>query len=440
MTVSRGSNALNQARRGFRLLQTCGTRGAAQRIARAVYQQLDAASLEFPLELDDVADSRQLNLPVPAHHVDRGRSLRVGWVTTPPALGSGGHTTMFRMVTAVESAGHDCTLYVYDRYGGDIRGHEAAIRRGWPSVRARVVDAREGVGSVDACIASSWQTAHVLARRGRDPMRRLYFVQDYEPFFYPRGAEYALAEDSYRFGFRCIAIGHMVAGLLKERVGVAADVAEFGCDSAVYGLQAGGPREGVVFYAKPHTPRRGFVLGLLALQELHRRRPEVTIHLVGATDVRAPFPAVHHGVCSPRDLSALYNKTLAGVALSFTNISLVSEEMLACGTVPVVNDSPYARADVRSDDVRWAVPTPSGIADELLGLIDAPRNPADVASTARREAWRPGQATFLRSLEDETYVADDRTSFAVDPPTGLVPFRAAAPQAAAPLLLSGPER
>jgi hypothetical protein len=397
--------ALSQARRGLRLWQESGPRSVAQRIARVAYQRLDAASLEFPLELESVADSRQLGLAVPTGRVDRARRLRVGWVSTPPAIGSGGHTTMFRMVTALESAGHDCTMFLYDRYGGNVREHEDTIRRGWPAVRARVADAQEGITGVDACVATSWQTAHILARRGRAPMRRLYLVQDYEPFFYPRGAEYAFAEDSYRFGFRCIAVGHMVANLLRERIGVAPDVVEFGCDSDVYRLDERGPRAGVVFYTKPRSARRGFLLGVLALDEVHRRRPEVPIHMLGGPEVPVPFPAIRHGVCSPHESCQIYNRTRAGLALSFTNVSLIAEELLACGTVPVINDSPYARADVQSEYVRWAPPTPSGIADALLAVVDAPPDPKRVADSARDEAWRPAQAAFLRAVEEEMYAS-----------------------------------
>ena len=74
--------------------------------------------------------------------------------------------------------------------------------------------------------------------------RRLYLVQDYEPFFYPRGTEHALGEDTYRFGFRCIAIGWMVASLLRYGVGVQAQVAEYGCDNSIYRLTNPSRREG----------------------------------------------------------------------------------------------------------------------------------------------------------------------------------------------------
>ncbi len=403
MSGVRPGRAVLQLRRGVRLWRTEGAREAAQRCARAAYRALDVAALDFPLLPGDIADSRRLRLPLPQERPKRGRPLRIGWVTTPPGLGSGGHTTMFRMVTALEDAGHECTIFVYDRYTDDGRRHVATIRRGWPSVRARVVDAHAGLTAVDACVATGWPTAHVLAVRGTAPMRRLYFVQDFEPFFYARGSEYALAEDTYRFGFRCIAMGHMVANLLNEEIGIDPDIAEFGCDTEVYRFEERSARDGVVFYCKPDNDRRGFVLGLLALEEVRRRRPDVPIHLVGDPPARMPFPAIRHGNLSPPDLGELYNGVRAGLALSFTNISLLAEELLACGAVPVVNDSPYARADLASHYVGWAPPTPSGVADHLLGVLDAPPDPALVAASARREVWRPAQAAFVRALEAEVY-------------------------------------
>jgi WsaF, C-terminal domain/WsaF, N-terminal domain len=314
---------------------------------------------------------------------------------------------MLRMVSALESAGHQCTMFLYDRFGGDMRDHEATLRRGWPSIRAAVVDACGGIDGIDACVATSWPTAHILACRGAAPMRRFYFVQDFEPFFYPLGAEYALAEDSYRFGFTCITIGHMLASLLRERFGTTAHVVEFGCDDDVYGLTVDGPRDGVVFYAKPQTPRRAFQLGVLALAEFHRLRPEVPIHTFGDPNVRTPFPAIHHGVCAPEALSRVYNRSVAGLALSFTNITLLAEEFLACGTVPVINDTFDFRSDVSSDQVRWAPATPTGIAEQLISLVDRPPNPRSVAESAARGGWEPARAAFVRSIEDETYAEAD---------------------------------
>lgn len=403
MPASVARKALPAARRGLKLWQESGLRGVAQRIARVAYRELDAAALEFPLELENVADSGRLELPEPDQYVDRSRALRVGWVCSPPGMHSGGHTTMFRMVSALEAAGHECTMFLYDRFGGDVQAHEATIRRGWPAVKAHISDARDGITGVDACFATSWSSAHILARHGRCPMRRLYLVQDFEPFFYPRGGEYAIVEDSYRFGFRCITIGPMLAGLLAEKFGIEADVLEFGCDTDVYRLTANGSRQGVVFYAKPHVARRGFLLGTLALQEMHRRRPDIPIHTVGDNRTEVPFPAIMHGVVPPDELAQIYNRCQVGVALSFTNVTLLAEELLACGTVPVINDSFYARGGVQNDRVRWATPTPSGIADAVLDALADPPDPAELAASVSRASWQPAQDALVRAVERETY-------------------------------------
>lgn len=388
------------------ILREDGPRALAQRLTRFAYDRLDAASLDEPLLHDDIADSTRLDLAVPEQRPPRDRPLTVGWVTVPPRAGSGGHTTLFRMVEAVEKAGHTCVLFLYDRYGGDLRDQERVIRDWWPNLRAEVRDANAGITGVDAAVASSWDTAHVLARRGTDPMRRLYFIQDFEPYFYPRGSLYSLAEDTYRFGFRNIALGEMVARLLRSETGTAPDVTEFGCDTSVYRLLDGRERTGVVLYARPTVPRRGYWLARLALQRFHDEHPDVPIHFYGTEVKDLPFPAVQHGRLTPAELNELYNSSIAGLAMSFTNISLVAEEMLAAGTIPVVNDSVHSRADLGNDHVAWAAPTPHGIAAALSAVVTgADRDTAAkaAAGSVRQFGWTRAQADVLRVIEDEVY-------------------------------------
>ncbi|MET1044802.1 MAG: glycosyltransferase family 1 protein [Microbacteriaceae bacterium] len=388
------------------IVRNDGPRALAQRLTRYAYGRLDAASLDEPLFDDDIPDSTTLNLALPERRPPRSQPLRIGWVMAPPRAGSGGHTTLFRMVEAVERAGHRCELFLYDRYGGDARGHERVIRDWWPNIRAGVHDASAGISGVDACVASSWDSAHVLARRGTSPMRRLYFVQDFEPYFYARGSMYSLAEDSYRFGFRTIALGEMVAQLLRSEVGISPDVTEFGCDTSVYRPLPDRVRSGVVLYARPDVPRRGFWLARLALKQFHERHPDVDIHLYGSEVNGLPFPATQHGRLAPAELNELYNSSIAGLAMSFTNISLVAEEMLAAGTIPVVNDSVHSRADLVNDHVAWANPTPHGIAAALSTVVTrADRNVAAHAASesVRQFGWSRAQADTVRILEDEVY-------------------------------------
>ena len=286
------------------------------------------------------------------------------------------------------------------------------IRKSWPAVKARIVDARARFEPADAYVATSWESAHILGRQGSAPGRRLYFVQDYEPYFYPHGSEYALADDTYRFGFRTIALGGMVAERLRAIHRIPVDRIPFGTDLSVYRLTNTGPRKGVVFYAKPRVARRGYTLAMAALSEFHQQHPDQQIHLFGDPLIRPPFPAQVHGTVSPGALAELYNRSIAGIAISFTNISLVPYEMLACGAIPVVNEDPFARAELTNPAVRWAKATPSALANELSVAV----NCADIAMAAQRAAdkvanldWHKATQGFVKIVENETYRDGDES-------------------------------
>ena len=68
-----------------------------------------------------------------------------------------------------------------------------------PEGRAPYVDYSELPPS-DIAISTIWYSAYPLLRFNKT-QAKFYFVQDFEPAFYPAGALWALAEATYRFGF-----------------------------------------------------------------------------------------------------------------------------------------------------------------------------------------------------------------------------------------------
>lgn len=392
----------------IRRLRTHGTEDLTRRVARRAARKLsdmfDTSALDFPLLPQDVADSTKLRLAAACRDNIPGGPLSLAWLCTPPSPGSGGHTTLFRMVKGLEDRGHICTLLLYNRHGSDISRAEMTVRRHWPWLRAHVAPVPDTISGFDACVASSWETAHVLASRGAEaPMHRFYFIQDYEPFFYPRGSLYSLAEDSYRFGFKNIALGKMVAETVLQSAGKPTSMVPFGCDGKTYELKNLDRRHGVVFYARETADRRGTLLGKLALEEFHRRHPEQTIYVYGDPLTSWQVPHRHCGRLTALQLSQLYNETLAGLALSFTNISLVAEEMLSCGTIPVVNDHAFARWDMSAPAVRWAPPTPGGIAQALCEAVESGWTAAETtrAASQARKDWLPAQTSTAFMIENE---------------------------------------
>jgi O-antigen biosynthesis protein len=123
-------------------------------------------------------------------------------------------------------------------------------------------------------------------------------------------------------------------------------------------------------------------LGLLALIELARRRPDVEIVLFGDPQPRsAPFAFRHLGIVDGDALAHTYAEATVGMVLSLTNYSLVAQEMLACGLPAVELDTPSTRAAFGADPpLELAAPRPDALADALDRLLD------DAALRARREA------------------------------------------------------
>jgi glycosyltransferase involved in cell wall biosynthesis len=398
-------------RKAVRTMRTEGLDGVVDRLTRSAVRRFGVEVEPLLLRASDVVDSQHLPTPPAGPTPPRGSGLDIGWVLTPPAAGSGGHTTIFRLVEALEAAGHRCVLYLYDTGTGSLAEREQVIRRWWPRVRAEVRDVADGLPDMDAWVATAWQTAHVLARRGDVRGRRFYLAQDFEPYFYGRGSAYELAEDSYRFGFRMLTVGHMVADELQEHLGLTSTVLPFGCDQDVYRVTNEGARNEVVFYARPGTPRRGFELAVMALEEFSRRRPDVVINTFGVAARRLPFPAVVHSGLHPTELNELYNRCAAGLAMSFTNISLIAYELLAAGVVPVVNDWRGSRADLDNPFVAWSRPTPGALADALVQSVDrAPDVSAQrVTRSVRDVTWGVAHRTVVSAIEAACYDAEIST-------------------------------
>jgi glycosyltransferase involved in cell wall biosynthesis len=386
--------------RTIRSLARKSPRVILQHAVRRWAQRLDVSQLDFVLLERDIADSRTLHTSseAPAGSTTNGR--RLGWIVVPPGAGSGGHTTLFRMMAAATAAGFDNTLLFYDRYRGDIEGQIATVRAAWPWLQCEIAAVGDTLAGFDAIVASSWQTAHAAACRRVPGQPVIYFIQDFEPYFYPRGSEYALAEDSYRLGHRNVALGAMVRDCLLTEVSLTPETVPFGCDTTVYrALRPERERSGVVFYAKRGNERRGHRLAVLALTEFHRRHPDEPIHVYGDDPGHLPFPVVTHGSLPPTRLNELYNSAVAGIALSFTNISLVAEEMLAAGVVPVVNDSPLARADLANPHTAWAGATPSAVADALSAAVSRRDRAAHARTVAASVTTAPWEQTGERFAE-----------------------------------------
>ena len=89
-----------------------------------------------------------------------GEPLTIAWVTVPPSAGSGGATTMFRMISALEHAGHTCIVYLDDRTPGRSTSTSPRSARAGRACGAEIRDLAAGIEDAHAIFATSWQTAY----------------------------------------------------------------------------------------------------------------------------------------------------------------------------------------------------------------------------------------------------------------------------------------
>jgi hypothetical protein len=401
--LERARSKIRHRSRQFRFLWAeGGTRAVVSRIQRGVAARFAPVTIPLSINPSDVL-ACDLTLPRswPTPHVNTEQPLAINWVTTPPARGSGGHTTMFRLIEHLQQSGNHCRVYLYDVHGGDPAYYASTMRDIFPKFKGEVSDVADGMVDAHAVIATSWQTAYPVYS-AQSSGKRFYLVQDFEPWFYPMGGHSVLAENTYRMGFHAITAGRFLATKLRMDYGMAADAFDFGCDTDKYYLVKGSAkRDGIVFYAKPEASRRAFELGVMAVRLFVERHPNITIHFYGSRIGKQPFPFIDHGVLSPGDLNLVYNRCFAGLCLSMTNVSLVPHEMLAAGCIPVLNDAEHNRVVLENPFARYVSPTPHALAGALEKVVntkDFESLAASASASVSSASWETAGATVEQSI------------------------------------------
>jgi glycosyltransferase involved in cell wall biosynthesis/GT2 family glycosyltransferase len=353
---------------------------------------------------------------------ERGR-LHIAVVIPPFMRGSGGHNSIFQMVARWERMGHTCSIWVHDPLGLHAATRPAVLRRRmveeFAPVAAPVFKEFDEWYGADVVVATGWETAYpVMLLRGCHA--RAYLIHDHESEFFATSAPALWADRTYSFDLFPICGGAWLPQLLEERFGRRAVWFRFGVDHDVYRpLPVQRRDDTVLFYSRDATPRRAVPLGLLALDELSRRRPGVRIELFGDDErTDTSFPHTHLGIVPPEQLARHYCEATVGVCLSLTNYSLIPQEMMACGLpcVDLAGRSPEAVFG-RDGPVELAEPDPMALADAIEALLDDEQRrrrrseaglayAADASWDRAAEQVEAGLRTALRERERQPTLSD----------------------------------
>lgn len=313
---------------------------------------------------------------------DRGR-LRCAFVIPPFGIGSGGHNIIFQLIVRLERAGHVCSVWIVDPHGE--RAHESAattrdtIREHFAPIDAAVHKNFAAWHGADVVVATGWQTVAPALALG-DVRARAYLINDHEVEFYPTSVESRWAAWTYDQGLYGICGSPWLRELYEDRYGGRGGTFQYGVDHAVYRVREEAARrdDTVAFYARHVTPRRAVPLGILALEELVRRRPQTRVVAFGGHELPPMrFPHESAGVAGADALARLFNEATVGLCLSLTNYSLIPNEMLACGLPCVDLEGRSAESVFGADGpVELVEFDPYALADALERLLDDPQERA----------------------------------------------------------------
>jgi len=308
--------------------------------------------------------------------------LSISWIVPQPFEASGGHRNIFRAIKYLSSIGHKCSLYILQdntRFRNGAEVGEFIKNEFFDIETPNVILGVQNIANCDVLISTYWTTAYIAKENSEKTSLQVYFMQDYEPMFFPMGVDYVRAMETYKFGFYPITSGPWPLEMLKIKHGITeGNFFRFPLDREIYhknfSHQIQKNIKRVIFFARPEMPRRCYYLGVLALAEVKKAMPDVEVVFYGDKAEKyqnIPFEITNVGMTDTiEELGDLYRTADVGLCFSTTNPSLVPYEMMACGC-PVVdlnlngNEINYGG----TENAMLTDPNPIAIANGILKLL-----------------------------------------------------------------------
>jgi glycosyltransferase involved in cell wall biosynthesis len=354
-------------------------------------------------------------------NVDELDKKSINWFIPPVGRGSGGHLNIFRFIRNLEKLGYKNRIVIV----GDPQPKSAEVARNdihnwfFPlKADVYIYDGSE-IPPAFFSMATEWRTAYFV-KRYMSCIFKCYFVQDFEPWFYPSGTDFVFAENTYRFGFNGFTAGQWLAKKLEQDYGMRTIPLGFSFDRDLYVFnevdssehkKLNAPQK-VFFYARPPTTRRAFELGMLVLREVVAKKPDTLIVLAGwdMQSYKVPFKYENAGLVELNKLAQLYRQCDVALVLSFSNISLLPLELMACGVPVVSNKAPYTEWLLNNENSVLADPTIESLSQAVISVLENPNLASRLKKAglefSHQTSWELEASKLAHGLEKIATVSD----------------------------------
>lgn len=356
-----------------RFIRRRGVRGVLEK-TKIVTPKIDVLrNLDFIMNREEISFNRK-----DFEHHKNDEVLLLNWIIPEMGIGSGGHINIFRFISNLEKMGFHSRVYLY--LSPNYKDNDSV--RKFTKEHFSILDSKvevfydvSEISFAHATIATSWQTAYFL-KIYKNTISRCYFVQDFEPYFYPMGSYYQFAEHTYKLGLKGITAGDWLKEKLHDEYNMDTESFGFSYDKELYKPQEKrGSTKRIFFYARPYTARRDFEIGLMALEEVSKRIKNVEIVFAGEDISKYVIPFKHQnlGIVNIEKLSSIYSQCDLCLVISNTNLSLLPLEVMASNSVAVCSKGANSSWLVNSDNAILVDYDPVEIADTLEYYLNHPK-------------------------------------------------------------------
>lgn len=298
---------------------------------------------------------------------------KIAWFIPPLSKGSGGLNTIFRNAEALNSIGYTCDFY-FPPSQGLVTNKADTLQQmrdwfGYAEPGDIYLFEIECQKNYDLVIATFWDTAYLVALQKCN--HKAYFIQDWEPSFYPVSEAACEAEFSYQLGLSPITIGKWLANKLDSKGFGPSFYTDFGADLSIYKKLNKSKEYAICAIYQPDKPRRIPNTIIEALHIVKKIHPELTIYLYGSQAIEMTG-FNHLGILSKHECNLLYNRCLLGISASTTNPSRIPFEMMAAGLPVLELAGDNTEYDLPKDAVELASPNSISIAASINKLLASP--------------------------------------------------------------------
>ena len=190
----------------------------------------------------------------------------------------------------------------------------------------------------DVVISTFWESVYYTKKMNG---YKIYFVQDYEPYFYIYGERYILAKKTYELGYHIVSLGKWNKYIIEKNCNIAdkIDFIEFPYEKSEYKKTERKFSEyknkkifEIAVYTKFEPKRAPYIIQEIMqniILEFDKIDIKINVNYFGSDKSIRFKNGVNLGKLNKIELADLYDRCDFGMCFSLTNISLVPYEMIA---------------------------------------------------------------------------------------------------------------